>query len=622
MMSYLDDLKSRNIVIPNITNKNSNSLKESYNQKHFPDFYQYVLENTPKDLIFKEKLYWIINNIHTIPVCKTCGKKVRFVSFGEGYKNFCSGSCAAKNEQVKQDVKNRNLKKYGVDNPGKLKSSIEKSKQTKLERYGNPFYFDREKQKQTKLERYGNENYVNTEKRKQTCLERYGVNNGFASESIKNKIKQTNLKKYGCENPMSNAEIKHKTVNTQKERYGGCFNPEKSKQTKLERYGNEFYTNPEKSKQTKLEKYGNEFYTNPEKIRENFKEAMIRRNPDIIGYTQTGYRIMKCPHPECNKCQEKQFIIPGALYYNRYVNNTETCTILLPVNDYRSKNTSIEIFIKQLLDRYNIQYKSNVRNIISPKEIDIYIPEKNIAIECNGIYWHCDINTEKEYHYNKFIKCREKGIQLISIWEDQIINNPEKVELIILSKLGIYKERIYARKCVIKEVPSKECNNFIEKYHLQGKTNSSIRLGLYYNNELISVMTFGKGRKCLNSKTGYELYRYCCKEGFQVIGGASKLFKHFLKKYKPETIESFSSNDISNGNLYEQLGFTKVSDSIGYWYIDNEMKRHHRYKFTKYSLVKEGFDSSKTEFEIMNERGFYRIYDSGQTKWRYENRRS
>ena len=132
-------------------------------------------------------------------------------------------------------------------------------------------------------------------------------------------------------------------------------------------------------------------------------------------------------------------------------------------------------------------------------------------------------------------------------------------------------------------------------------------------------MTFGRGRKCLNSKIGYELYRYCCKEGIQVVGGASRLFKHFLKEYNPNSIESFSSNDISNGNLYQQLGFEKVSDSIGYWYVDKEMNRYHRYKFTKYSLVNEGYDKDKTEYEIMNERGFYRIYDSGQTKWRYEN---
>ena len=597
MISYIEDLKNKNIVIPDITNKNSNSLKESYNRKHFPDFYQYVIENTPEYLLFKERLYWIINNIHTIPTCITCGKKVRFVSFGEGYKKFCSGPCASKNEQVKIEVKERNLKKYGVDNPAKLQSSIAKSRQTYIDHYGDPNYRNLEKSYQTRQEKYGNAKYTNREKAQKTNLKKYGVKYGFASELVKDKIKKTNLKRYQCENPMSNEEIKNKSINTQNKKYNGCFNPEKSKQTKLERYGDPYYTNPEK-------------------IKRSFTKSMQNRNPNILGYTTDGDRIMKCPHIDCNKCSEKIFIIPGALYYNRVVNNVETCTKLLPIDNYKSKNTSIEIFIKQLLDKYNIYYQTNVRNIIHPKEVDIYIPDKNIAIECNGIYWHSDKNKEKNYHYNKYIECKEKNIQLISIWEDQVINSPEKIESIILSKLGIYNTRIYARQCIIKEVTSKECNDFLNKYHLQGKTNSSIRLGLYYKGEIVSVMTFGKGRKCMNSKANYELYRYCCKSGIQVIGGASKLFKYFLKEYKPESIESFSSNDISNGDLYKQLGFEYISNSIGYWYIDKEMNRYHRYKFTKYSLINEGYDKNKTEFEIMDERGFFRIYDSGQIKWR------
>ena len=634
MISYLEDLYNRQIIIPKISNKNSNSLKEEYNKRHFPEFYNYVIENTPTYLLFKEKLYWIFNNIHSKPVCKYCGNKVKFRSFGEGYAKYCSGPCASKDEQTKQKVRERNLKKYGVDNPAKLQSSIDKARQTYIDRYGDPNYRNLEKSYQTKLERYGDAKYTNRKKANKTNLERYGSEKLFDSKIIQDKIKKTNLERYGCVNAMSNEDVKIKSIKTQKKLYGGCFNPVKSQQTKLERYRDPFYTNPEKiqqtklerygdpfytnlekTQQTKLERYGNPFYTNPEKIRETLKKSMQRRNPDILGYTFTGDRIMKCPHIDCNKCIEKEYIIPGALYYNRYINNIETCTKLLPINDYRSKNTSIEVFIKILLDKYNMDYQTNVRNEISPQELDIYIPSKQIAIECNGIYWHCDQNKEKNYHYNKYIKCKEKGIQLISIWEDQIINNPEKIESIILSKLGIYNERIYARKCSIKEVPSKECNNFLNKYHLQGSTNSSIRLGLYYNDELISVMTFGKGRKCLNSKINYELYRYCCKSGVQIIGGVSKLFDWFVKTYNPESIESFSSNDISNGLLYEQLNFDYVSTSIGYWYIDKDMNRYHRYSFRKQELIKEGYDKDKTEFEIMNERGFYRIYDSGQTKW-------
>jgi hypothetical protein len=471
------------------------------------------------------------------------------------------------------------------------KSRLDKIKKTTKERYGvenaSQSEIIKQKKKETVTKNFGGFGWSSktiSDKSKQTISERYGVENASQSEIIKQKKKETVTKNFGGEGCASKI-IKEKIIKTLKNNYGVT---------------NSFQINGVKEKAHK--KYYEKFY---------------KENPIVMSIDyNTNIYTCNCTHPEtCDLCEEKIFKISNIGYNNRKYANCELCTKLSPENTNNYKNTTIEIFIHDILKKYNIEFETNVRNLIHPYELDIYIPEKNIAIECNGIYWHCDINKETKYHYDKFIKCREKGIQLISVWEDQIINNAEKIKSILLSKLGVYKERIYARKCIIKEVPSRECNNFIEKYHLQGKTNSSIRLGLYYNNELISVMTFGKGRKCLNSKIGYELYRYCCKEGFQAIGGASRLFKHFLKVYKPESIESFSSNDISNGNLYEQLGFNEISNSIGYWYVDRKMNRYHRYKFTKYSLVKEGFDSSKTEFEIMNERGFYRIYDSGQTKW-------
>ena len=449
------------------------------------------------------------------------------------------------------------------------------------------------RRKQSIRERYGTDNVMQIkevkEKHKQTCIEKYGVDNVFKSDIIKEKIRQTNRDNLGVDYPMQSKFVRNKSIET-------CLN----------KYGVE---------------YTGQILDAIEKSKLTFKQNFINQHPNFIDYDEDNI-IHKCVNCKCDNCTDKIFEIPKYVYYLRTKLQTELCTKLNPVvgySEFSNSKTFIELFVIELLDTYNIKYHTNNRKQIYPLELDVYIPSKNIAIECNGVYWHSDKYKDQKYHYNKFIKCQEQGIQLISIWEDQVINNPEKVKSIILSKLGIYEKRIYARNCIIKEVPSKECNSFLEKYHLQGKTNGSIRLGLYYNDELISIMMFGKGRKCMNSKIGYELYRYCCKEGIQVVGGASKLFKYFLKEYKPESIESFSSNDISNGNLYQQLGFEKVSDSVGYWYVDKEMNRYHRYKFTKYSLVNEGYDSSKTEFEIMKERGFYRIYDSGQTKWRYEN---
>ena len=443
-------------------------------------------------------------------------------------------------------------------------SSIERYNQTNIERYGEDFHkVTVEKGHKTKIERYGSLRYNNLEKRKQTCLERFGVDNPMKSKCVREKVKNTMLGRYGYE----------------------CN------------------------------------FLDPE-YRKRVREKSIQHYSDVIKVLDNGDFVCTCPDPNCNKCEEKLYNISYYNYYQRkFIYRKCPCTIKYPLNNLptNNNNTDIEQMVRCVLDKYNIEYITNSRSIIYPYELDIYIPSKRIAIECNGSYWHCDKNVEKTKHYDKYKLCLDNNIQLLTVWEDQLYTKLEIIESIILSKLGMYDRRIYARQCIIKKVSSNICNEFLDKYHLQGKTNSSIRLGLYYNNELISVMTFGKGRKCLNSKSNYELYRYCCKKEVQVIGGASKLFKHFLKEYNPECIESFSSNDISNGNLYKQLGFVFKSNSIGYWYVDRKKQRYHRYKFRKQELIKEGYDENKTEFEIMDERGFYRIYDSGQSKYIYIN---
>lgn len=318
---------------------------------------------------------------------------------------------------------------------------------------------------------------------------------------------------------------------------------------------------------------------------------------------------------------KKIFKISNTIYHTRKYQGIESCTILNPPG-YDGSNTSIELFIENILNKYNIGYIHNDRKILSGKELDFYIPSKNLAIECNGVFWHSDRNVDINYHNIKYNDCQNNNIQLLTIWEDQFRNNPEIIESILLSKLGVYENKIYARKCIIKEVSSKESKQFLTSNHLQGNCNSAIKIGLYYDNELVSLMTFGKLRRSLGNKSKeniYELYRFCNKLNTQVIGGASKLFKYFIEHYNPFIVESFSSNDISNGNLYNILNFSKVSNTISYWYIEqnnNNLIRHHRYKFRKSELLKMGFDKNKTEFDIMNDmKNHYRIYDSGQTKW-------
>ena len=274
--------------------------------------------------------------------------------------------------------------------------------------------------------------------------------------------------------------------------------------------------------------------------------------------------------------------------------------------------------------RYHINYEPNVRSIITPKEIDIYIPSKNLGIEVNGLRWHSTEFRTSGDHINKFLLCKQRGIRLLSIWQDWIVNKPQIVESMILDKLGLCSNKIYARKCIIKEIDSKTCNSFLDHNHIQGACKSVIRLGLYYNDELMSVMCFSKRSKLSGSKSinneEWELIRFCSKLNHVIVGGAGKLLNHFIKNWNPKIITSFSCNDISDGGLYRILGFEEEGLSPSYWYVEkNTYKRYHRTTFTK-TCIKQKYPEldieNHTETELMSSLPYWRIYDSGTTKWK------
>lgn len=190
---------------------------------------------------------------------------------------------------------------------------------------------------------------------------------------------------------------------------------------------------------------------------------------------------------------------------------------------------------------------------------------------------------------------------------------------IILNKLQL-SNKIYARKCIIKEINSKDSKEFLNNNHLQGHINSSIKLGLFYENELISLMTFGKSR--YNKKYEYELLRYCNKKYVSVVGGASRLFKYFIKSYFPKNIISYCDLRYGNGNLYENLGMKllRVSKPNYYYFRLNEKILYSRVKFQKHKLdnLLENFDSDLTEAENMFNHGFRRIWDSGNLVFEFK----
>jgi len=272
-----------------------------------------------------------------------------------------------------------------------------------------------------------------------------------------------------------------------------------------------------------------------------------------------------------------------------------------------NKEKELLAFVLEL----GVHAQANNRTVIAPQELDIFVKEKNIAVEFNGSFWHSTRFLDKNYHAMKTELCWGRGIQLIHIAEHDWDTKKEIVKSMLRARLIGAKTRIFARNTEVREVSNKEATDFLEANHLQGACTSKHRIGLFCNDELVALMTFGKPR--FNKHYEWELIRFCNKLNTQIVGGASKLLKAFRKTYEGGII-SYARRDYSDGNLYSQLGFTaKGSSSPNYVWI-NQTEILPRYKTQKHKLVKllgDKFDPSKSENANMQQAGFNKLYDSG-----------
>lgn len=272
-------------------------------------------------------------------------------------------------------------------------------------------------------------------------------------------------------------------------------------------------------------------------------------------------------------------------------------------------------YIRSILDK-NIDIITNNREVLGGKEIDIYIPSKKIGIEYDGLYWHSDaIRDDKEHLLYKTKLCEDDGIRLIHIYADEWLMKKDICKSRLRSILGCIENRVYGRKCNVKSISYNEIKDFLNENHIQGSVISKYNYGLYYNNELLSVMSFGGLRKNLGSKHKdgvYEMLRFCNKLGYNVIGGAGKLLSYFIKDVKPLEIISYADRRWSDGNLYKKLGFDFVRDTdVNYYYIVDNMRKN-RFGFRKDVLIsKYGCPKDMTEKEFCISKGWYRVYDCG-----------
>lgn len=566
-------------------------------------------------------------------ICEECGREYWWEENQPNYKQgkkyvdskrFCSFECGIKNkyDKVRLNWKNKTEEEkkelgektsHWFKNAKKedLRKRSEKREQTCLERYGvknaTNADFVKEKIKQKWIEKTPEEIAEHTKKIQDTNLERYGVKAAAQSTEIQEKIRQTNLEKYGVDCVLKDKKIQEKIANTNLERYGYTRaskneivkqkikntnnkkteevkqkTKEKRKKTCLEKYGVEYIVTSDFVRQVSLKKYGAVTYMVSKEGREKIKQTMLKRYG-------VEYACLLDEARKGMKCISK----PNKKFYEKLKKLGCECelefSLIKYAYDIKFGNTLIEIdptFTHQ-------------------STIDITLTNKRIPPK------------SPTYHQDKSLFALENGYFCLHIWdwddEDKIIETLKP------------KKPLYARSLEIKEPSYEEIGLFLEKYHLQGSCyGQEIRLGLYKDDELIQVMTFGKPR--YNKTYEYELLRLCTKAGYSVVGGAERLFNHFLNTYNPNSIISYCDNSKFKGDVYKKLGMELKSygkpskhwfNPFTFRHITDNLLRQRGYSQLHNDKIHKKGESNEL---LMLEAGYLEIYDCGQSTFIWKKR--
>lgn len=291
----------------------------------------------------------------------------------------------------------------------------------------------------------------------------------------------------------------------------------------------------------------------------------------------------------------------------------EYCPKCFPPPTKSNAELDLLNFIREILSSDNVL--SGDRTQIFPLELDIYIPKYKIAIEYCGLYWHSELQgKDRLYHVKKTEMCEQVGIRLITIFEDEWILKQDIVKQKLIQILHQNKAiKIGARKCKVVELSSTEANRFLNIHHIMGSGRSNVRLGLKYNDTLVSVMTFSNSNFSRKLKV-WEIDRYAGLSNSNIVGGASKLFSYFIKQHNPDKVISYADRRWSNeAAFYLKMGMKLESKTLpNYWYFQlPSMQRIHRFTVRKNKKD----IPNLTEWENRQAQGYNRIWDCGHLKF-------
>lgn len=540
------------------------------------------------------KVYWIQHGIKERPHCLECGKLVPIMrlDWKHGcYGKYCSNECANKSPIRVGNIRNTCLKRFGVTSPAK------------------------------------NETIKN--KMKQTCLNTYGVTCSFAAPSVQAKIRDTTFKHYGVEYSMQSPIVRKKSEDTCMKKYGvknggGSKEAiEKINATCMAHYGVPWSMQAkevrDKAKDTFIAKYGVQNYLEtgiPAKIsaelrtRKSYEEFICKCPYDEPMFTLEEYQARISPFDLFRfKCKTCGFEFESA--HRNGVHNR--CPICWPVSTCKSKGQKeLADYVKSL----GVKVIENDRSMISPLELDIYLPDHRLAIEFNGVYWHSDAhNSDPNYHANKTDQCEMLGIQLIHVFESEWENKKNVVKSYIRRHIGMYARVFDAdNDCFIKELSEDETFDILQFNSMFDIWYSSKNFALFTNdgNKLVALMSFAK----MPHSNEWTLQTYYEVPDVHVNNGPRKLYECFENTCNPGGfVMTFVDRRWENGNIYEQLGFSFDGvTSPMQWYVAKDEKRSVMHSQSEYVHIKESFqtyDESKSDVDNLHDNGYDVIYDAG-----------
>lgn len=541
----------------------------------------------------------------SIGCCASCSKALIMITHGSPLAN----------PKIYQKAKESLMKKYGVKHPAQSKEIMDRMKETTLERFGvdnvSKSKKVQEKRKRTNLERFGVEQVMSSkeirDRAQETIREKYNVDNVFQSEEIKDKIRETNLKNLGVKYPMQSRKVQDRMRRTNLKNLGVEFPmqsekvKENTKKTNLKRHNVEWAIQSEsireKRKNTMMENFGVEYPLQSSKVREKMKRKSLEKygTEHPLQSSEVRNKSIKTTLERYGVpyfCQHEKCISAGGKRISK-VNKK--------FQEFLHEN-GVESELEFILEGLGYDLKAGDTLI----EIDPWFTHNStVGPTFKG---YTESPRLPNYHLEKSEKAKRNDYRCIHVfdWEDW-----NKVIYLLQ-----HREKKYARKCEVKEISKKEAKEFLEKYHLQGSTREvKYAYGLYYEGDLLEVMTFGLPR--YNKNYEYELLRLCTIPRVSVVGGANKVFKYFEEHIKPKSVISYCDLSKFDGDVYKILGFKLLNktEPVKHWY-NPKTKRH----ITDNLLRQRGFDQlhnanfgkGTSNEELMKAEGYVEIYDCGQ----------